>query len=263
MQSNQNTYHRIAFGVALFYFIFWLYQGHFLTQLNEPTLINVSIDNTYWLFCMLRIPQTIIQFPILFDVLLVAFTFISFITKNKWIFRLLFILSIVHIITFNVFTGLHTKSSVFFPLLILPFCFDKLFELVWQGIRYYLLYILVSAAFYKLLNGGFFHPNHFVHILENQHTELSILNPTNFTFLLSNWLIQHNKLANFAWYILCFMEITFIIGFFTRRLDKFLLFLLIAFIISTYFLMRINLLDFMCLFPFLNILNNDKKAATV
>ncbi|MFN8283491.1 MAG: hypothetical protein U0U67_09775 [Chitinophagales bacterium] len=259
MISNKITYHRIASGIVALYFIFWLYQGHFLFQLHHPTLINTGIDNTYWLLCILRIPQTIMQFPLLFDLLFVVVSIISFATKNKWSFRFLLIVSIVHIITFNVFTGMHTKSCVFLPMLLLPFCFDKLFDLVWQGVRYYFLFVLVSAAFYKILNGGLFHPNQFVHILENQHAELSILNPTNYTYLLSVWLIQHAAIANMLWYALFVMEAIFLIGFFTRKFDSILLVVLVLFMLSTFILMRISLFDFCCAFPFLFILKNDKK----
>ena len=83
MLFNQKSYHSIAFGIVLFYLIYWFYQGHFLFQLHRPTLINTGIDNTYWLFCILRIPQTIMRFPIIFDALLVLFTIYALCTCTK------------------------------------------------------------------------------------------------------------------------------------------------------------------------------------
>lgn len=262
MLFNQKSYHSIAFGIVLFYLIYWFYQGHFLFQLHQPTLINTGIDNTYWLFCILRIPQTIMRIPIIFDALLVLFTIFSFITKHKWSFRILFVITIIHIITFNVYACTHTKSCIFLPMLILPFCFDKLFNLVWQAVRYYFLFVLVSAAIFKIINGGLFHPNQLVHILENQHVDLAILNPTNFIYQISTFLIQHTTLTNICWYSFFLMELIFIVGFFTKKFDSVLLFVLILFIISTFILMRINLMDFICVIPFLIILKNDKKKAT-
>ena len=251
IHDRMQTYHRFVFGIMLFYFAYWLYQGHFLFQLYHPTLINAGIDNTYWLFCILRIPQTIIRFPVLLDFLLVAVTVFSFLKNNKWSFRILFIISILHIITFNVYTGMHTKSCVFLPMLILPFCFDKMFDTVWQAVRFYFLFVLVIASFFKIINGGLFHPNQLVHILENQHVDLAILNPTHFTYQISIWLIQHKTITNLCWYGFFLMEFVFIAGFFTRKFDTILLGILIIFIASTFIIMRINLADFMLMVPFL------------
>jgi hypothetical protein len=258
MQIKQIPYHNYVFGTILVYLAFWYFQGHFLSQLQHPVLINPSIDNTYWILCILRIPQTIIQFPLTADLTLVIILFVSFITKSKWSFRFLVVFYIVYISTFNVYTSIHTKACLFFIVAILPFCFNKFQSLIKDGVRYYFLYVLVSAAIFKIINGGLFHPNQLVHILENQHTSLSILNPSNIQYQLSLWLIKHTTITNFLWICFFLMEAIFIIGFFTKKYDFMLLVVLLIIIASTYIVMRIVLIDFILAIPYFIIIKNKK-----
>ena len=251
MRCDNNTYQKLSWSIILLYLLYWLYEGHFLFQLDGPVFKITGIDNTYWLFCILRIPQFVIQHAILLDGLLIILFATSVYTKNKWLFRILFITVIIHVITFNVYAGVHTKSCVFLPLILLPFCFPKNEELLKDGLRYYLLFVFVSAAMYKIANGGLFHTHQFVHILENQHTDLAILHPTHFTYIISIWLIKHPVIADCLWYLFTLLEFNFIVGFFTKKQDTILAFILILIIVNTYILMRISLFDFLLFLPLL------------
>ena len=255
MKIRKEKYHQWMFGFLLIFFVQWFFQGHFLVQLNNPVLKITSIDNTYWLFCILRIPQFVIKNAFAFDALLMLFLFVSFITNKKWCFRILLLIVIVHVVSFNVYSGIHSKSCVILPLVLLPFCFPKHQLLLKDGVRYYLLFVFVSAAIFKITNGGLFHADQFVHILENQHVDLSILNPTSLTYQISLWLIDHPIIATILWLLFFACELVFIIGFFTKKHDLFLAFVLILIIVHTYILMRISLFDFMLFLPLL--VNND------
>jgi len=254
MQIEAATYQKMTFSILLIFFVNWFFQSHFLLQLNDPILKTTGIDNTYWLFCILRIPQFVIKNAFAFDALMITFFFASFIKKNKWSFRFLLLIVIINVITFNVYSGIHSKSCVILPMILLPFCFPKQEDLLKDGVRYYLLFIFISAAFYKIINGGLLYTNQFVHILENQHVDLAILNHGSFTYQLSSWLINHPFTANGLWYLLFASEIVFAIGFFTKKYDKLLAFFLIMLMICTYILMRISLFDFILFLPLL--LNN-------
>lgn len=258
MKCSEQNYQKLVLSIFIIYFANWFYQGHFLFQLHQPTLKITGIDNTYWLFCILRIPQIIIQYALLIDILLVIFLIISFSTKNKWSFRCLMLLIIVHVITFNIYAGVHTKSCIILPIVILPYCFPKQQHLLNDGARYYLMFIFVSAAIYKLVNGGLFNEHQFVHILENQHTDLAILEPTHYTYQISIWLIKHPLIADSLWFLFTLSEFIFIIGFFTKKYDFMLIILMIGIMVSTYILMRISLFDFILFLPLL--INNQQRA---
>lgn len=251
MRCDYKTYQKLSWSIILLYLLYWLYQGHFLFQIQQPIFKITGIDNTYWMFCILRIPQFVIKHALLLDILLIILFASSVYTKNKWLFRSLLITVLIHVITFNVFSGVHTKSCVFLPLILLPYCFPKNEDLLKDGLRYYLLFVFVSAATYKMVNGGLFHTHQFIHILENQHTDLSIIQPTNYTYIISLWLIKHPIIADSLWYIFTLLEFIFIVGFFTKKQDTILAFILILIIINTYVLMRISLFDFLLFLPLL------------
>ena len=257
MKTKENTYQTFMLSIFLLYFVYWFYQGHFLFQLNHRVLKTTGIDNTYWLFCILRIPQTIILFGIYFDVLLVLGFITGFITHNKWWFRFLFLIVIIHVVTFNIFSGIHSKSCVILPLVLLPYCFPAIKNLLSDGVRLYLLFIFISAAIYKIANGGLLHENQLVHILENQHLDLSILQPDHFIYKISLWIINHTFIAGILWYLFFATELIFVAGLFTKKYDSCLAVLLVIMIVCTYAVMRISLFDFILFLPFL--VNNPEK----
>ena len=259
MQIKESTYQNFILSIFIIYFAYWFYQGYFLFQLNHPVLKTTGIDNTYWLFCILRIPQTVISFAIYFDFVLLFLFILSFATQNKWYFRLLFLIVTIHIVTFNVYSGIHSKTCIILPLVLLPFCFPDYKKLLKEGARYYLFFIFTSAAIYKIANGGLFHQNQLVHILENQHLDLAIIQPNHFIYKLSLWLIHHPTVAGILWYLFFATEFIFVTGFFTKKYDTYFIFTLILLIICTYIVMRISLFDFIL---FLTLLVNNKVKQT-
>lgn len=233
------------------YFACWLWQGHFLFQLEHAPLKITGIDNVYWLFCILRIPQTLMLSPAAWDILLIAFFVVSARTSSKLFYRLFFLLALLHTITFNIYSGVHTKACVFLPLSLLPFCFPEQSGLLRDGLRYYLFFIFTSAALYKVANGGLLHPNQLNYILQAQHDDLSILDPGHLSYRLSLVLREYPFAASLAWFGFILLEFSFIAGFFSRRFDLYLFMVLLSIQISTLLLMRIQLMEFILFYPLL------------
>ena len=77
----------LAIGLLLIYY----YVNHlFISQLSNPVLVYPDLDNTYWLFLFLAIPQQIagsISLSILIDSSLVVFLVLSFVFWKKHQFK--------------------------------------------------------------------------------------------------------------------------------------------------------------------------------
>jgi hypothetical protein len=129
---------------------------------------------------------------------------------------------------------------------LLPLCFnERHFSLMAGFVRYFVIYIMVSAAYHKLHNGAVSDADHFQKILIQQHLDLAILHPQHITYIISHWLIGHPFIAYLLFTGLFFMQAVFVLGVFSRRFDLLLFFLLFLFVLSTHVLMRIYIWEMM------------------
>lgn len=103
-----NRFYRIYYILVFLFIIKLGFDKLFLHQFAEPILIFPNIDNTYWLFHLFNIPQLIATnyYSLLaFDISLITFCsfIIIFITNNRWLNRLFFILYLIYFICVNTF----------------------------------------------------------------------------------------------------------------------------------------------------------------
>jgi len=225
----------LAIGLLLIYY----YVNHlFISQLSNPVLVYPDLDNTYWLFLFLAIPQQIagsISLSILIDSSLVVFLVLSFVFWKKPIFPICFLLLyVLYFITYNSFSCHHFHhTGVFF--IVLPFCFSgSAFSLIFEFIRYYLCFIYASAGCYKLFRGTIFNTNQLVEVLRTTHLEALSKNELNpfLDFLLSTPFFSHSL---FVFAVL--LELFFLVGFFTKKLDYLLFIALIVMKVSLFLVM--------------------------
>ena len=103
----------------------------------------------------------------------------------------------------------------------IPFWFrnNKSFSLLWEGVRYFTVFIYFSAFLWKLLRGSVFHPGQGLGIFLNGGGSNLIYNPDS---LFGGWYayaVSHPSFAQWVMLAGVAMEAIFIIGFFTRRFD--------------------------------------------
>ena len=254
--SVQKEQLKIQQLICLFLSFVWLfrcYQSLLLFQLHQAPFISVKADNVFWFYHALQIPHFIIKhqyFALLIDLTWLILAFLGiFKVQRIWMNSLLCLLVFNYFILYNSLSTHHEHLLVgllfFVPLLLIK---DKTnFVLVFAGIRYYAIFVLFSAGLWKAYRGSLFTPNQMSEILKHQHIDYLISYPDAYFSTFINYLISNPSLANLFWYGAWFIELIFILGFFTRRWDKLLGGLFILFFIMDYLLMHLCFVEF-CIF---------------
>src|SRR5207244_1109367 len=110
---------------------------------------------------------------------------------------------------------------LFFPILFIP-ADKKTFSLLFEGLRYFFLFFFASAGLWKLAQGGFFSLSEMTGILLYQHAQLLSNSPGYWQSELILYLIQHPKLSYLLYLSTTILELSFLIGFFTKKFDRLL-----------------------------------------
>lgn len=252
----QKEQEKIQSLVWVFFALAWIFrywQGLLLFQLSPTPFVSVKADNVFWLYHATQIPYFILNYqPLAFLVdaswLILALMGI-FKRRDRWITIIAYLLLINYLIVFNS-TSTHHEHILVGLLFCMPLLFfqdQTNFTLIFAGIRYYAIFILFSAGIWKLYRGSLFVPNQMSEILKHQHIDYLISYPDAFFSDFITYLIANPSIANLLWYGGWFIELIFILGFFTRRHDKLLGVLFLIFFIMDYLLMQLCFIEF-CIF---------------
>ena len=255
---------RIAFSFILFMLIYLAVSNALFHQLRSPVLKYPYVDPVYWLMHLLRIPDAVVSnytVAYVFDILLFASCAGCIVFPLKRIFIGLFlVIYFIYFISFNSYGGHHTHAGVGILLIPVPFLFRKniTFSLLWQGLRYYTLFIYVSAFLWKLFRLSFLDENHGLLIVKNNLAQYLYYNPDTLLSKFYWWILQHSFWVN-AFYIGGIVaEGIFIIGFFTKKYDKYLL--LVSLIMVIGFWLLADALFFPLLVLSFSLVNFNKKS---
>lgn len=130
----------------------------------------------------------------------------------------------LYFLSFNALLGHDYHSLVGFLLLPLPFLFRKRkrYLLAWEFNRYYFVYLMVSAALWKIFRGTAFSPDHFSELLFQQQALNWALAPNRLFHKLGIFLFQNPGYAQMLFAVVVFAQLSFMTALFTRRFDKLL-----------------------------------------
>ncbi len=228
-----------------------MYWGKCLYLLVGQNIPAQGLDNTIWLFHITGISTFLVShtsMAYLMDILLImSFSALIFYQNRTFILFVLF-LYVLHTFTYQIYSGHFHKLDVVIPLFLFAGLWqDKQRQLLWEGIRYYLIFVMISAAFYKLVNGAICFPSHFSNVLMAQHADIGILHTHTLTADIAQILIRYPYLGWAVFFMLFLLQCVYIIGLFTQKYDTYLCILLIVFVILDYLIMRIWALDMILL----------------
>lgn len=216
---------RIFFGWVLVALL-WRWNDHaMLSQLEGPVLGNVYKDLTFWLFQGLGVQSTLTghrMVGLAFDVVLTASAALAVVFPHRVIFPRIYSVAILaYFITHTTYANHHYRPIIGLLVAGLPFLFRSLERTTFmlQAVRYYILFVYTSAGAYKVLRGSWMVHDQMTGIIENTQLELLLAHPDGWHAQLFTWLLLHEWAGWALFFLATVLELTFIIGFFTRRWD--------------------------------------------
>lgn len=205
--------------------------------MQQPVLYETGFDYTYWLFHATGIPKLITGNNAMawtFDLLLLSSTLYCWITNGRHV-RAVLVCAICwsfYGLIFNSYS--HNHNICVIGIMVLPYAFlaqkEKKFKLAWEGLRYFYLYIFADAFIQKALikHGLFFFPDGAEFIKINQGLFM-VRHPNSLFTQLYAWVISHPVLAYTGFLIMILLQGCMIIGFFTKKWDRWLFWIPILF----------------------------------
>jgi hypothetical protein len=221
----------------------WLFQV-------MPELFLNRFDAFTWIFMKTGIHQWLIHNPegwMTFDTLFYSFPLIYFLSHNVFrtgsvlIAALMLIVNWVYVQCYTLYPTNSIEAHTAWLLFPVVFLVSnaKTFRLLVKGLRYFFLFFIASAGIWKIVNGGLFNTEQMSGVLLFQHADLLSNSTGYWQTVMIKWLIGHPQ-TGYALYVLAtILEISFIVGFFTKRYDRLLIILFIVFLIFDQLVMRI------------------------
>ena len=259
---NLNDTHIKQFAKAYLLFatinFIWLAITQQLLTNLQPVFFTNTLDASAFVFRLTGIQQAILNYKwvqILLDCcfLVLPFLICIFAYYNR---SLMFWTALVTVLFNCLFAIFYTSVSymtigmyqawTLIPIILCCKTF-KGFYFNLHSVRIIILFILFSAAIWKIYRGGIFNNSEMSSILLKQHTNYLVSDPEN---AYSKFIFFFIKNISFAYvvYILGFLaELVFAVGFFTKKWDRYLMIILILFALFDYVFMQINLF---CWMPF-------------
>ena len=230
----------------------WLYQ-------HDPFIFRTRFDGVTWLFMQTGLHQFLLQQKggyMLMDIFFYSMPLLYYRVYRKiprYMTAAGFVMLVVNWFYVQIYTLYPTNSlEGHVAWLLMPLLFMmkdlKSFYYVLQGLRYFFLYFFASAGLWKIYEGGLFNLSEMSNLLLFQHKEQLVSSPGHWFTEFIYWLVKHPAFS-YALYVLATMaELVFIAGFFTKRWDRWLVTVFLAFVAADLLVMKINYFEVL---PFL------------
>ena len=225
----------------------------------QPSFFYTRDDIFTWVFMQTGLHQWLLNNPsgwLIFDGLFYAsplflLAYTRYYPNQTFVAACaMLIINIVYVQCYTLYPSNSVEGHVawlLFPLVFMA-SKEKTVFLLLEGLRYFFLFFFLSAGIWKIAQGGFFNSLQMTGILMEQHKEMRINSPNYWQTKLISYVIQHAKLGYFLYILTTLTELSFIIGFFTRKFDKILALLFLLFLLMDHLIMRITYYEIL---PFL------------
>jgi hypothetical protein len=237
---------RIIAATLLLIWICRLNQGIGLSQLMQPIFSDTKADRFYWLLDSVGILKPLTNFlPLSFgiDILLFVLPILMIAYPSNRFYALFYLpVLVLYFSAYNTSATQQEHTLIGAIAMAFLICFkDNLrFSTVFSAIRFYTCFLMTSAFFWKLSRGALWHEGQMTNILNIQQS--AILTETD-SDIYSSWiayLVDHPMFANYLWFGAAAIELSFIIGFFSKRFDSLLFMLFWLFIFADFFVMGLH-----------------------
>jgi hypothetical protein len=246
---------RLTFGFALL-ILADRYISHALVhQLERPVLFVTEFDYTYWVYHFIRLPGIFVQNrtgAMVFDGVLVVSTVWNLFTaaNNRVMVSICALAWTLYGITYNSYAChfMHNIGGI----MLLPYVFlakkKDDFSMVWEGARYFCLFVYADAFLYKaVIAGNLYYFPMGVEIIKTNQAQFMLQNPASALTRFYAFFITHPGLSYAGFAGMVILQGSMIVGFFTKKWDRFLFFVPILFHLINYFFVDVCFFELLVL----------------
>lgn len=217
-----------------------------LFQLENPVLTYSQANRTLWLLLISTIPQTIIAssiWALVVDISLFTLAIIAFVFPQKRSINILFsVVLTLYVLIFSLYNAHFNHSFVGLLFTSYLLCFsEKAFETGKDLLRYYTCFIISSAGLWKIFRGHVFNFDQFTNIIQHQFG-IDLLQNSD-RYHIHSYFINNPTVAYVFFIFIVVVQISFLVGFFTKRYDKWLGVLFILFFIGDFLIMQLPFIE--------------------
>ena len=253
-------YYLICFSIN---YVVFFYNGFVFSSFMPVFFLN-RLDFTWNTLMLTNLQHILMQHKwlfICFDIIYLTMPLLLVYTilREKRGRQVIAFCTSVFSLVYNVYFSSMSVISmeVFVPWILVPLIFcnttTKGFYYNMHSLRIIFIIIFVSSALWKLVGGGIFNEEQMAGILLYQHAAYITSDSNSLKTKSVYYLVQH-QLLSYCLYLIAFIaELTFAIGLFTRKYDKYLIVIFFGFLFFNYLVMDINYFawsSFMCCFYF-------------
>lgn len=248
---------RIIFSWLFIVLVYFFLNNTLLSQLKEPVFIYPGSDNSFWLLHILRIPQFFLQhhaFALAFDILLTVSCIICIVVPDQRLFTYITVIGTWFFYFFYSSAAGKEFAQIGYLLAPVPFLALKQsrFSLLWDSVRYWVCFLYLSGGVYKIYYGGAGYADNMSNILQQMNAEWFLFHKDGIQAGIIHYLVGHPSISQWLFRLAVIVDLAMIVGFFTRRFDKWLLAGLVSFHVCNYFLLHISFIEQSLIFaPFL------------
>lgn len=254
-QNDFNKYRLVKIYCILFYVLMlynW-FNGLFLSQIN-PAFFHLRQDFFTWIFMFTGLHKIFLNnfyASVVFDFLFYSMPLLYLIILKKKPAYSLVVACIMIIINWayvQCYTLYPTNSiEAHIAWLLFPFVFlsrsNNVTRSLLDGLRYFFIFFFFSSGVWKIYQGGFFNTFQMAAILLEQHKELLTNSPGYWQTKMQYWLIRNFKVSYTLYLIAAGIELSFVIGFFTKKYDSLFISAFLIFLVFDYLIMRISYVE--------------------
>jgi hypothetical protein len=270
MIFNRTHIARLYYGIAILLLLLRFKSHVLLSQLQNPVLTFVNTDITYIAFAFLGITKAVAHVKLIalfIDVSLFASAIVCFIFPKRRLSSLAFtVLLGIYIVTGYTLLCFHKHNMTGLWITSLMFLVSdgEGFGIMFDLTRYYCLFTYFSSGIWKFYRHVWHYPGHLPVILKNDAMPYAVEHTVNIHTSIVAWLIIHPGLMDTMMLFTAVLQLSYFIGFFTRKLDWFFLAFAIAFHLAAFYLLQAYFLDFsvilLTLLPWRRVKDEINKA---
>lgn len=230
-------------SILLFIGIVWMWRGYshlWLQDFSGAQMTRIMYAPTYHVYKWLDIESWLVHHQVvatIFDYGFLVLIIVGLIKPlHQWLLRFLFVFISLYAIAYPIHLtfSVHYFAPIWIMSVILLFNRPNMVNIIWEALRYYVCWVYGSAFVWKIIYGAIFDWNNGFKVMQQNMAQYLLLNQPGDMTPMYRWMYEHAYLLNLGQYLAFIIEAFFIVGFFTKKYDKWLLWCIPILHISLY-----------------------------